>query len=96
MTIKTTKPSAGALRAAIEVRRQFNKGKQVGNFDAWAADIIDRETGVGELLEIAKLAHTSLRTFSDHVPEDEKMWTSFDSQVLERLEQAIAKTEGKC
>lgn len=48
-----------------------------------------------ELLEALKHAHTSLRTFSDHVPDDEKGWTSYDSEVLTSLEAAIAKAEGK-
>ena len=62
----------------------------------------DRETAVAnacliaaapELLEALKHAHTSLRTFSDHVPDDEKGWTSYDSEVLTSLEDAIAKAE---
>ena len=47
-----------------------------------------------ELLEALKHAHTSLRTFSDHVPDDEKGWTSYDSEVLTSLEAAIAKADG--
>jgi hypothetical protein len=44
-----------------------------------------------ELLETLKHAHTSLRTFSKSVPKREQDWTFFDSDVLEAIENAIAK-----
>jgi len=42
-----TKPSAGALRAAIRINLDWTEGTNV------MAQIIDRETGVAELLEAA-------------------------------------------
>ena len=84
------RPSAGAYRAACQILdRQHLPGWSIKIY----AQIIDLETGVAELLEAAKAAHTSLRTFSDHVPENEKQWVSSDDDALKTLEQAIAKCE---
>ncbi len=71
------KPSAAALRAAKELDTE-------GFVFSWktnqAAEIIDRETGLAELLEASKeVAGTRIGLGS----------------ALERLEQAIAKAEAK-
>ena len=38
-------------------------------------------------------AHQSLRTFSPAVPQDEQGWTSFDSDALAVIEEALATLE---
>ena len=90
-----TKHTRGATEAAwvimagkAKIETEFGKKTLEG-----IADLIDRKTAAPELLEALKHAHTSLRTFSDHVPDDEKGWTSYDSEVLTSLEAAIAKAE---
>ena len=72
-----TKPSAGALRAA---RHFIALG--LLTTPIYAADIIDRETGVAELLATAKQVTDDLS--DEEVP---------DADTVERLEQAIAKVE---
>lgn len=47
-----------------------------------------------ELLEALNHAHNSLRTFRN-VPKEEQEWTSFDDDVMEAIERAIAKAEGR-
>ena len=102
-----TKPSAGALRAAKSIMstkawladHTWDDGEATEGFEHQLAEIIDRETGVGELLEI-------IRPFLSHrVP---CLWTTPPTYWYEKdvrwqpskecscgLEQAIAKCEGK-
>ena len=77
-----TKPSAGALRAAKSII-----ANAYGLSLAVCAEIIDRETGVAELLEAAK----EYEQFANRSPWESK---PFDHDVwLKRLEHAIAKCE---
>ncbi len=70
-------PSAGALRAA---RHFIALGLLTTPIHA--AEIIDRETGIAELLATAKQVMAELS--DEEVP---------DADTVERLEQAIAKVE---
>jgi len=81
------KVSAGALRAAREILESIivftsepASSTQLEEATSGAAEIIDRETGVAELLEAAK----------EYV-----RYSSGQLWELKRLEQAIAKCEGK-
>ncbi len=66
---KETKPSAGALRAAFALMREASQGnRKMSDLELMAqpvthrvAQIIDRETGLAELLEAARDAKESLR-----------------------------------
>ena len=80
------KPSAGALRAAREI---LDTDHQL------AAQIIDRETGVGELLEATKaLRIAAIDTGLTQEQEDDNQDVQLVDAVL-AVEQAIAKCEGK-
>ena len=93
------KPSAGALRAAkallldLDDRRGFVLG-DIPEYimEQWREqwrDIIDRETGVAGLLEAAKeYAQHAVKPPWESRPFDHDVW-------LKRLEQAIARCEGK-
>jgi hypothetical protein len=82
------KPSTGALRAAREI---WQRGEHDNLFTIYkAALLIDRETGVGELLEAAKDAHALLEMFAHGRGLDPR-----EASTKKRLEQAIAKCEGK-
>ncbi len=82
------KPSSGALKAAgIIIRGLF---KATTTDVEIAAQIIDRETGVAELLEAAKMAESSLFCL-----EACNLWTERDHQRLNQLRRAIAKAEAK-
>ena len=74
-----TKPSAGAVRAAREI---LDTDHQL------AAHIIDRETGVGELLEAAKQLSSCLLNLCAW-PNSERGTTI--KATITKLEQAIAK-----
>jgi hypothetical protein len=78
-----TKPSAGALRAAKAIGTALHT-HDVGTFYAFdgMAKIIDRETGVAELLEAAKVALQYFR--GKHENADAS---------ASKLQQAIAKAE---
>ena len=88
-----TKPSAGALRAALNIYAdQF--GIESAALDAgsnthnrWAI-IIDRETGMGELSEL-------LEATKGAVVYLQRINLSLGIPVKETLQQAIAKCEGK-
>lgn len=84
-----TKPSAGALRAADRIRDLLEKWNsleitKIGAtfYQEETARIIDRETGVAELLEAAKIALQYFR--GKHENADAS---------ASRLKQAIAKCE---
>ncbi len=81
-----TKPSAGALRAARKIAERNLRTLQGWDEQTWvdiSAEIIDRETGVAELLEAAKQVMADLS--DEEVP---------DADTVEMLEQAITKAEG--
>ena len=44
-----------------------------------------------ELLEALKALASTARTFSDNVPDEDKMWTSLDEDALTAAYKAIAK-----
>ena len=46
------------------------------------------------ILRLLKNAHSSLRTFSDNVSDDDKYWSAFDASVLKELEKTIQELEG--
>ena len=73
-----TKPSAGALRAAKEI---LDTDHQL------AAQIIDRETGVGELLRTAKAVHDFLWK------ERGQIVGMTDTKLSEALTKAIREVE---
>ncbi len=78
-------PTAGALGAARKITERTLRTLQGWDEQTWvdiAADIIDRETGVAELLATAKQVTDDLS--DEEVP---------DADTVERLEQAIAKVE---
>ncbi len=75
-------PSAGALRAA---RHFIALGLLTTPIHA--AEIIDRETGVAELLEAAKFALTTLDYY------DQQAEFGFHGPLRKKLKQAIAKCE---
>ncbi len=80
-----TKPTAGALGAARKIAERTLRMLQGWDEQTWvdiAAEIIDRETGVAELLATAKQVMADLS--DEEVP---------DADTVERLEQAIAKVE---
>ena len=79
------KPSAAALRAARKIAERTLRTLQGWDEQTWvdiAAEIIDRETGIAELLATAKQVMADLS--DEEVP---------DADTVERLEQAIAKVE---
>ena len=65
-------------------------------------DILDKHS-LGELQKIGNNhsllidalihAHQSLRTFSPAVPQDEQGWTSFDSDALAVIEEALEQVK---
>lgn len=58
------------------------------------ADLIIKAVNNHSLLIDALIyAHQSLRTFSPAVPQDEQGWTSFDSDALAVIEEALASLE---
>ena len=71
-----TKPSAGALRAAQSA------GTELNMYDEEIAKIIDRETGVAELLEAAKAVLTAKTSDAHH-------------HASVRLEEAIARASNE-
>ena len=80
-----TKPSTGALRTARKIAERTLRTLQGWDEQTWvdiAAEIIDRETGIAELLATAKQVMAELS--DEEVP---------DADTVERLEQAIAKVE---
>ncbi len=82
-----TKPTAGALGAARKSAERTLRTLQGWDEQTWvdiAADIIDRETGVAELLATAKQVMADLS--DEEVP---------DADTVEMLEHAIAKVEGE-
>jgi len=86
-----TKPSAGALRAAsgiwLSVLRQ---GK-----DDWitqTAEIIDRETGLAELLEAAVWTRDTLRAMEGDSMIEKEVRGLLGAR-RKKLQQAIAKAE---
>ena len=81
-----TKPSAGALRAAKEWY-VYPKDSRVESL----AYVIDRETGMAELLEAAKEAKAHLEGGGDYAIRNSD---AIDATIL-MLEQAIAKCGGK-
>ena len=90
---QSTKPSAGALRAAKEISLKTiirSKDNMVVSYASTTqvADIIDRETGVAELLEAAKEAVLWIAHLEGQVA---LLYTSKESKDLL---QAIAKCEG--
>ena len=48
-----------------------------------------------ELLEALKALASTARTFSDCVPDEDKMWTSLDEDALTAAFKAIAKATGE-
>ena len=88
-----SRPSAGAMRAASKI--WLNVGRQ--GKDEWitqAGYIIDRETGMAELLEAAQWTRDTLRAMvSDHMIEKEVRGLLLVR--CNKLEQAISKCEGK-
>ena len=76
-----TKPSAGASAGALRAARHFI-ALGLLTTPIYAAEIIDRETALTELLEAAKQVLADLS--DEEVP---------DADTVERLEQAIAKYE---
>ena len=73
--------SAGALRAARRLLRAAQSaGTELNMYDEEIAKIIDRETGVGGLLEAAKLAIGYLHNYPG---------------AQDILKQAITKCKGK-
>ena len=89
-----TKPSAGAspgaLRAARKIAERTLRTLQGWDEQTWvdiAAEIIDRETGVAELLEAAKFALTTLDYY------DQQAEFGFHGPLRKKLKQAIAKCE---
>ena len=79
-----TKPSAGALRAAIRINLDWTEGTNV------MAHIIDRETGMAELTKILLLLWGEVE-----VASDEERQCQFSLEEIEQIEQAIAKCEGR-
>ena len=58
------------------------------------ADLIIKAVNNHSLLIDALIhAHQSLRTFSPAVPQDEQGWTSFDSDALTVIEEALEQVE---
>ena len=78
-----TKPSAGALSAAREI---LDTDHQL------AAQIIDRETGVAELLEAAELAYVKLADISFQWPG---RGNPEGQSLLCKLRDGIAKARGQ-
>ncbi len=81
-----SKQSAGALRAArmLNLVRYPDTSRMLT--EKRAAQIIDRETGLAELLDAAIKAHSYLQGVRTGSQWDE-------ANVVERLQQAIAKVE---
>ena len=80
-----TKPTARAQGAARKIAERTLRTLQGWDEQTWvdiAAEIIDRETGIAELLATAKQVMAELS--DEEVP---------DADTVERLEQAIAKVE---
>ena len=80
-----TKPTARAQGAARKIAERTLRTLQGWDEQTWvdiAAEIIDRETGIAELLATAKQVMADLS--DEEVP---------DADTVERLEQAIAKVE---
>ena len=80
-----TKPTARAQGVARKIAERTLRTLQGWDEQTWvdiAAEIIDRETGVAELLATAKQVMADLS--DEEVP---------DADTVERLEQAIAKVE---
>ena len=85
-----TKPSTGALRTARKIAERTLRTLQGWDGQTWvdiAAEIIDRETGVAELLEAAKFALTTLDYY------DQQAEFGFHGPLRKKLKQAIAKCE---
>ncbi len=79
------KPTARAQGAARKIAERTLRTLQGWDEQTWvdiAAEIIDRETGIAELLATAKQVMAELS--DEEVP---------DADTVERLEQAIAKVE---
>ena len=85
-----SKPSAGALRAARRLLRVAQSaGTELNMYDEEIAKIIDRETGVAELLEAARHVIPLLHRLNmDDCPLDR-----WGPKATHQLEQAIAKCE---
>lgn len=82
-----TKVSAGALRAAAAINHGWVEGiHEMGV-------IIDRETGLAELLEAAKLKRNVI--INEYTtPKFSGRWVAVPEEDFGKLEQAIAKVEG--
>ena len=91
-----TKPSAGALGAALQIYEATQpvvSGKvKIGPTCALLAHIIDRETGVVELLEAANELRIAVKMYVQGGGAWELHCVNAKSY---RVEQAIAKCEGK-
>ena len=84
-------PSAGALRAAQAIAWEVGKALTSCDFrlidDPVVAAIIDRETGLGELVEAAESALWSgALKFPNNV---------LDKTIKTKLEKALARVQGK-
>ena len=97
-----TKPSAGALRAAKMIEGNFSTAPEPEDV-LMSAQIIDRETGVAELLDAAKAAEVKLYQAADlldaHAVELEDRWSkdmaTQAAAAAVRIRQAVAKCQGK-
>ncbi len=78
---KPSVPSAGALRAAVALNEDGRWDEQV------MAEIIDHETGVAKLLKAAEKAFDYLQGVRSG-----NVWE--ESDIVERLNQAISKATG--
>jgi len=87
-----TKPSAGALRAARAIGKTC-KGVGITHLShEWMAEVIDRETGMAELLEAAK----QLLGIAESVLLNERInHGPYLKQVIYQTQQAITKCERK-
>ena len=84
---KPTKPSAGALRATRAIGKTC-KGVGITHLShEWMAEVIDRETGMAELLGATGLVVKEFLELSDGI-EDTPL-------SVQQLQQAIAKCERK-
>lgn len=101
MNLESTTPTPGAVRAAKALSEKdiIQYSTDVPS----AAEIIDRETGVRELLldskrlswlELHLVGRKWADTLPDLKPEDEK-YIGSDSSLRQAIDAAIARCEGK-